>query len=176
MSLQGRQGVQVRGRPQPGNACHLRTRGVCPAAPLQRLIRDSDTRLEQSYKQSTGYEVPPPPSAVKRAVLYVSDIAERTGMTLVVCACAATTFVCSLHVAVTQPLVKRVVQSSVYRGLKQLPRRNDPRGLTLLVRARQTMLACLKYSLIRPLSADVGHEIPQCGGAVERAVHLTVLC
>ena len=39
---------------------------------------------EQSYKQSTGYEVPPPPSAVKRAVLYISDIAERTGMTLVV--------------------------------------------------------------------------------------------
>ena len=107
-------------------------------------------------------------------MLYVSDIAERTGMTLVVCACAASTFVCSLHVAVPQPLVKRVVQSSVYRGLKQLPRRNDPRGLTLLVRARQTTLACFKYSLIRPLSADVGHEIPRCGGAVEPAVHLTI--
>ena len=39
---------------------------------------------EQGYKQSTGHEVPPPPSAVKRAVLYVSDLAERTGMTLVV--------------------------------------------------------------------------------------------
>ena len=39
---------------------------------------------EQGYKQSTGHAVPPPPSAVKRAVLFVSDLAERTGMTLVV--------------------------------------------------------------------------------------------
>jgi hypothetical protein len=38
----------------------------------------------------------------------------------------------------SQPLVKRVVQSNVYRGLKQMPRRNDPRGLTLLVRSHLT--------------------------------------
>jgi len=47
---------------------------------LQALTRDA----AQNYKQVPALEVPPLPSAVKRAVMYVSDLAERTGMTLVV--------------------------------------------------------------------------------------------
>ena len=57
--------------------------------------------------------------------------------------CFPYAFALTARFAASQPLVKRVVQSSVYRGLKQLPRRNDPRGLTLLVRACQAVLVCL---------------------------------
>lgn len=107
----------------------------------------------QKYKESTGHAVPPPPSAVKRAVVYVSDIAERTGLAIV-------------------PIVKRVVQSRVYRGLKQMPRRNDPRGLTLLVRAICIGACCaavLSSASVLTCSgrAGLGLQVPACGGAFE---------
>jgi hypothetical protein len=97
-----------------------------PAALTPRLAA-------QRYKESTGHAVPPPPSAVKRAVVFVSDLAERTGLAIV-------------------PMVKRVVQSRVYRGLKQMPRRNDPRGLTLLVRAfgMQRADKCTRADMLWP--------------------------
>lgn len=72
-------------------------------------------------------------------------------------------FISSRRAAAVQPLVKRVVQSRVYRGLKQLPRRKDPRGLTLLVSAAGARASC--DMLTCSMCAGMGHQIPTRGGA-----------
>jgi hypothetical protein len=71
-----------------------------------------------------------------------------------------------------QPLLKRVSTSTVMRGLGKLPRRNDPRGITLLVRASHTHcrhFACVLCSLtLLPCTharSGLGEQVPPVGGA-----------